>query len=225
MTRSDTASAHTLPLFQESEPRSAREALAEGAVVLRGCALGCARVLLAELAAVLAEAPWRHMLTPSGLRMSVAMSNCGPLGWVSDARGYRYAAADPQTGRPWPALPRGFARLAREAAAAAGYPRFAPDACLINCYDAGARLSLHQDRDERDFTQPIVSVSLGLPAVFLFGGPRRPDRPARVPLAHGDVVVWGGPARLRYHGVLALPAGEHPLTGPHRINLTFRKAG
>lgn len=223
MTRSEAGLPRALPLFQASRP--AREALADGAVLLRGCARECAPVLLAALADVLAHAPWRHMVTPSGLRMSVAMTNCGPLGWVSDARGYRYAPDDPLTGRPWPALPRGFAQLAREAAAAAGYPRFAPDACLVNRYDAGARLSLHQDRDERDFAQPIVSVSLGLPAVFQFGGLRRQDRPARVPLEHGDVVVWGGPARLRFHGVLALPAGEHPLTGPHRINLTFRKAG
>jgi alkylated DNA repair protein (DNA oxidative demethylase) len=225
MTRSEAGLPQALPPFQGSGPRPAREALADGAVVLHGCALECAPALLAALADVLAEAPWRHMVTPSGLRMSVAMTNCGPLGWVSDARGYRYAPDDPLTGRPWPALPRAFAQLAREAAEAAGYPRFAPDACLVNRYDAGARLSLHQDRDERDFAQPIVSVSLGLPAVFQFGGLRRQDRPARVPLEHGDVVVWGGPARLRFHGVLALRAGAHPLTGPHRINLTFRKAG
>jgi alkylated DNA repair protein (DNA oxidative demethylase) len=157
--------------------------------------------------------------------MSVVMSNCGTFGWISDRRGYRYSPDDPQSGESWPSMPGAFARLARDAAAAAGFVDFAPDACLVNRYAPGAKLSLHQDRDEKDFSQPIVSVSLGLPATFLFGGLRRSDKQLRVPLMHGDVVVWGGPARLRYHGVLPLKEGAHPLLGGYRINLTFRKAG
>jgi alkylated DNA repair protein (DNA oxidative demethylase) len=157
--------------------------------------------------------------------MSVAMTNCGALGWLSDRRGYRYDPIDPDTGQPWPALPASFRELAAMAAARAGFEGFEPDACLVNRYDPGARLSLHQDRDERDYRQPIVSVSLGLPAVFLFGGIERAEKAMRMPLAHGDVVVWGGPARLSHHGILPLKEGEHPLTGRCRINLTFRKAG
>jgi len=199
--------------------------LAEGAVLLRGFALPHEDALLAGLAQVVARAPFRHMHTPGGQRMSVAMSNCGALGWVTDRRGYRYAAADPDGGAPWPAMPAAFAELARAAAARAGFDAFVPDACLINRYAPGARLSLHQDRDERDFTQPIVSVSLGLPAVFLFGGIQRSARAQRIPLAHGDVLTWGGPARLHHHGVLPLADGTHPRLGDCRVNLTFRKAG
>lgn len=202
-----------------------QEALCEGAVVLRRFALAQDRALLAAVEAVIAAAPWRHMVTPGGFRMSVAMSNCGALGWVSDETGYRYAARNPASAQPWPAMPRIFADLAATAAAAAGYADFAPDACLINRYEPGARMSLHQDRNERDLRQPIVSLSLGLPAVFLFGGLRRAEPARRIPLEHGDVVVWGGPARLRYHGVLALKDGEHPLLGRRRLNLTFRRAG
>ncbi len=202
----------------------AHQPLAPGAVLLRGFADAAAPQLLADAAAVQAQAPPRHMVTPGGRRMSVAMTNCGPLGWVSDARGYRYDALDPDSGRPWPAMPASFAALAAAAAAEAGFVGFVPDACLINRYEPGARLSLHQDRDEPDRGAPIVSVSLGLPAVFLFGGAARTDRAARVPLRHGDVVVWGGPARLHHHGVLPLAEGRHALTGAQRINLTFRKA-
>lgn len=165
------------------------------------------------------------MVTPGGFEMSVALTNCGALGWTSDRRGYRYAARDPQTGQPWPPLPDCFLRLARDAAAAAGFPGFTPDACLINRYVPGARLSLHQDKDERDYGALIVSVSLGMPAVFLWGGHRRTDKTQRVPLFHGDVVVWGGPDRLRYHGVLPLKEAAHPLLGAQRINLTLRRAG
>lgn len=203
----------------------AQQLLAPGAVLLRGFALADAPQLLSVLHQLLADAPLRHLVTPGGQRMSVAMSNCGPLGWVSDARGYRYTAQDPQTGKPWPAMPLEFRQLAKDAAAEAGYPGFEPDACLMNCYQPGARLTLHQDRDEHDKGHPIVSVSLGLPAVFQFGGSKRNDRPARVPLQHGDVVVWGGPSRLNYHGVMPLADGEHPLTGALRFNLTFRRAG
>jgi alkylated DNA repair protein (DNA oxidative demethylase) len=206
-------------------PARRDEPLCEGAMVLRGFALASEAVLLQALDAITAQAPFRHLVTPGGLRMSVAMTNAGPLGWVSDRRGYRYDPIDPDSGRPWPPMPAVFLQLADAAAALAGFTGFVPDACLLNRYEAGARLSLHQDRDERDLGQPIVSVSLGIPAVFLFGGLQRADRPQRVPLAHGDVVVWGGPARLRYHGVLPLKPNHHPLLGETRINLTFRRAG
>ena len=209
-------------LFAEA-PRTT--SLAPGALLLGAFALPFEAGLLDAIDRVAASAPLRHMLTPGGRRMSVAMTNCGALGWISDRGGYRYAAIDPQTGHPWPAMPETFLELAASAAERAGFPGFVPDACLVNRYEPGARLTLHQDRDERDFSAPIVSVSLGLPAVFLFGGERRADRPQRVSLAHGDVVVWGGPARLRFHGVLPLVDGRHPATGHRRINLTLRKAG
>lgn len=199
--------------------------LAPGALLLRGFAHEAAQQLLTDLQPVLAAAPWRHLVTPGGFRMSVAMTNCGSLGWVSDRRGYRYDASDPDSATAWPAMPLSFARLAAAAALRAGFDGFVPDACLVNRYEPGARLSLHQDRDEQDYAHPIVSVSLGLPAVFLFGGAKRTDRTRRVTLTHGDVVVWGGPARLAHHGVLPLGDGEHPATGRCRINLTFRKAG
>jgi len=198
--------------------------LAPGAIVLRGFAQPFELALVAALARVVERAPFRHMVTPGGHRMSVAMTNCGAMGWVTDRTGYRYDRRDPDSGRRWPAMPDVFAGLAAQAAARAGFDGFAPDACLVNRYEPGTRLSLHQDKNERDFEAPIVSVSLGLPAVFLFGGFRRADTPRRVPLAHGDVVVWGGPARLRYHGVMPIEPGQHPLMGGHRINLTFRKA-
>ncbi|MCV2359700.1 DNA oxidative demethylase AlkB [Paucibacter sp. TC2R-5] len=199
-------------------------AIADGAWLLPGFALDAAAALREAVEAVLVEAPLRHLHTPGGQVMQVAMSNCGPLGWVSDARGYRYQALDPLSGRTWPALPPLIAGLAREAAARAGYASFDADACLINRYLPGNRLSLHQDRDERDFSQPIVSISLGLPATFLFGGLSRADKPARLTLRHGDVLVWGGPSRLRFHGVLPLDDGEHPLLGRQRLNLTLRRA-
>jgi len=198
--------------------------LADGAVLLRGFAVGAAAALIEAVPPIAKLAPFRHMVTPGGYAMSVAMTNCGRVGWIADRRGYRYVTRDPATGNPWPAMPDSFRRLAVEAAAAAGYPRFAPDCCLVNRYAPGAKLSLHQDKDERDFGAPIVSVSLGLPAVFLFGGERRRDRPRRLRLACGDVVVWGGPARMAYHGIAPLADGDAPPTGDHRINLTFRKA-
>ena len=202
----------------------AREPLADGALLLRGYAGDAAEELLQAIDAITTAAPFRHMITPGGYRMSVAMTNCGSVGWVSDRRGYRYQPTDPDTGRPWPAMPAAFAELAARAAAEAGFAGFVPDACLINRYAPGSRLSLHQDRDEPDLRAPVVSVSLGLPAVFLFGGRRRGDRPRRHRLAHGDVVVWGGPARLAFHGIAPLAEGAHPATGACRINLTFRKA-
>ena len=193
-------------------------------ILLRGFALPIMDQLLAAIDAVTQAAPLRHMATPGGLRMSVAMSNCGQLGWVTDTRGYRYVRQDPAGSAPWPAMPPAFLQLAQDAATAAGYPGFAPDACLVNRYVPGARMALHQDKDECDFTAPIVSVSLGLPATFLFGGALRADRAARIVLVHGDVVVWGGEDRLRYHGVAPLKDGRHDVLGAQRLNLTFRKA-
>jgi len=193
-------------------------------VLLHGFARAESRELIGAIDAVAAAAPFRHMMTPGGHTMSVAMTSCGTAGWVTDRRGYRYEGNDPGSGRRWPQMPAVLRALARRAAAEAGFAGFEPDACLINRYIPGAKMALHQDKDERDFTAPIVSVSLGLPAVFQFGGMSRGDRPRRYELRHGDVLVWGGEARLVYHGVLALKEGEHPLLGRQRINLTFRKA-
>ncbi len=217
----------TLGLFDDhpAQPPQPPEVLEPGATVLRGFAATRAAELLGAVKQIESQAPFRHLITPGGLRMSVAMTNCGRLGWVSDRTGYRYDPVDPETGHPWPTMPAAFRALALEAADAGGFPDFAPDACLVNRYAPGARLSLHQDRDEGNYAHPIVSVSLGIPAVFLWGGAQRSDKARRIPLLHGDVVVWGGPARLRFHGVLPLPEAHHPLTGAHRINLTFRKAG
>ena len=216
----------TFDLFDalgDAEP--ALEPLADGAMVLRGFARPMQDELLADVHVVIATAPLRHLVTPGGLRMSVAMTNCGVLGWVSDRRGYRYDRVDPERGVPWPLMPASFVRLAAQAASRAGFEGFQPDACLINRYEPGAKLSLHQDRDERDLGAPLVSVSLGLPAIFVFGGTRRADKTRRALLRHGDVVVWGGPSRLHFHGVLPLADGEHARLGRQRINLTFRRAG
>lgn len=199
-------------------------ALAPGAVVLARFAEASDRALLAAVDDVHRVSPFRRMTTSGGGRMSVGMTNCGAAGWVSDRTGYRYDRLDSETGRPWPGMPPSFLGLAARAAQAAGFAGFLPDACLINRYTAGTRLSLHQDRNERDFAAPIVSVSLGLPAVFLWGGLSRSERPRRVRLVHGDVVVWGGPARMAFHGIDTLRDGEHPLTGALRYNLTFRRA-
>jgi alkylated DNA repair protein (DNA oxidative demethylase) len=212
-------------LFDTDDAGTRHDPLGPGAVVLRGFALPDDRSLLAAINRIVALAPLRHMVTPGGFRMSVAMTNCGTYGWVSDRTGYRYDALDPATGARWPAMPAAFRSLATRAAAAAGFEGFTPDACLVNRYEPGTRLTLHQDKNERDFGAPIVSVSLGIPATFLFAGTKRSDRQKRVALEHGDVVVWGGPARLRYHGVAPLADNRHPLTGRTRFNLTFRKAG
>ncbi len=209
-------------LFAESGV--ARYDLAPGAVLLRGFALEREAAVARAVEDIAAAAPFRHMETPGGFRMSVAMTNCGRYGWVSSASGYRYSDRDPVSGAPWPALPVVMQELAREAASAAGFSEYSPDACLVNRYEPGARLTLHRDKDERDFTQPIVSVSLGVPATFLFGGLKRKDRVSRIALEHGDVVVFGGPSRLRYHGVAALKSAQHPFAGPNRINLTLRRA-
>jgi alkylated DNA repair protein (DNA oxidative demethylase) len=216
----------TLDLFADlPQSKERRENLSPGAVVLRGFAARHETILVRSIQSVTKRAPLRHMQTPGGFRMSVAMTNCGVLGWVSNTTGYRYTTVDPDSGVAWPVMPEALSALANSAASQAGFEAFLPDACLINHYAPGARLTLHQDKNERDFSAPIVSVSLGLPALFLFGGMKRTDKSQRVPLIHGDVVVWGGPARLRYHGVWALKDGFHPLVGRARINLTFRKAG
>ncbi|WP_342710472.1 DNA oxidative demethylase AlkB [Bradyrhizobium sp. B124] len=205
------------------DARPPREVIADGAVLLRGFVRPFEAELIPALRVIVKQAPFRHLITPGGHRMSVAMTNCGSVGWVSDPNGYRYDPIDPDSGQPWPEMPEVLRGLAAEAAAAAGFNGFAPEACLINRYVPGAKLSLHQDKDELDYGAPIVSISLGLPAVFLFGGLKRSDTPRRYRLEHGDVAVWGGPSRLFYHGVAALADGEHSVLGRQRINLTFRK--
>jgi alkylated DNA repair protein (DNA oxidative demethylase) len=211
-------------LFESvGDTRPSREVMADGAVLLRGFARPFEAELIPALRAIVKQAPFRHLITPGGHRMSVAMTNCGSVGWVSDTTGYRYDPIDPESGQKWPAMSPVLRKLSAAAAADAGFDGFGPEACLINRYVPGAKLSLHQDRDELDFAAPIVSVSLGLPAIFLFGGPKRADKPARYRLEHGDVVVWGGPSRLFFHGVAPLADGEHAVMGRQRINLTFRK--
>ncbi len=213
-------------LFEgESDPRADVERLGEQAVVLRGFALEYVPELLPAISGVQSDAPFRHMVTRGGYTMSVALTNCGRLGWTTDRRGYRYTQDDPLTGRPWPAMPEVMERLAKAAAREASFENFEPDACLMNRYEPGSRLTLHQDRNEVDYTAPIVSVSLGVPATFLWGGAERSDPTRKVPLVHGDVVVWGGVDRMRFHGVADMKEAVHPIFGSHRINFTFRKAG
>ncbi|MCK1504007.1 DNA oxidative demethylase AlkB [Bradyrhizobium sp. 18] len=206
-----------------AEAQPSREEIAEGAVLLRGFVKPIESELIEAVRAIVAQSPFRRMTTPGGHLMSVAMTNCGERGWITDHTGYRYDPVDPRTGAPWPAMPPVLRDLARRAAEQGGFAGFAPDACLVNRYEPGTRLSLHQDKDELDYSAPIVSVSLGLPATFLFGGMARNDKPRRFRLVHGDVVVWGGTSRLAYHGVAPLADGEHTLLGRKRINLTFRK--
>ncbi|TGN90292.1 DNA oxidative demethylase AlkB [Bradyrhizobium yuanmingense] len=206
-----------------AEAQPSREKIADGAVLLRGFVKPIESGLIDAVRAIVAQSPFRRMTTPGGHLMSVAMTNCGERGWITDHTGYRYDPIDPRTGAPWPAMPPLLADLARRAAEQGSFEGFAPDACLVNRYEPGTRLSLHQDKDELDYSAPIVSVSLGLPATFLFGGLARADKPRRFRLVHGDVVVWGGASRLAYHGVAPLADGEHPLLGRKRINLTFRR--
>jgi DNA oxidative demethylase len=216
---------YNMDLFDsQTEEERTQESLGQGATLLRRFALPEESTLLADLEHVAAHAPFRHMVTPGGFTMSVAMTNCGSFGWVTDRTGYRYDPLDPVSGVPWPPMPESFLKVAKAASAATGFPAFVPDVCLINRYQPGAKMSLHQDKDEKDLSQPIVSVSLGIPAVFLFGGLKRSEKPVRLPLTHGDVVVWGGPSRLRYHGIMPLKDAYHAAVGNHRINLTFRKA-
>src|SRR4051794_5738827 len=214
-----------MDLFPAEASKAEQLELGAGVTLLRGFALKEEAAILDDLDRIIRAAPLRHMVTPGGFRMSVAMTNCGSLGWVSDRKGYRYDSTDPVSGAHWPSMPESFLRLATTAATEGGFLSFAPDACLINRYEPGAKMSLHRDQDEKDFSAPIVSVSLGLSAVFQFGGLKRSETPQRVHLIHGDVIVWGGPARLRYHGVLPLKDGSHPVLGSCRLNLTFRKAG
>ena len=212
-----------MDLFKNDLLDSTPVPLADGAILLRGFLKEVQ--VLADLSTILAVSPLRNMITPGGFTMSVAMTNCGDLGWITDRKGYRYASLDPITNQPWQAMPQSFLALASAAAAQAGFANFVPDACLINQYKTGARMALHQDKDEQDFSQPIVSVSLGVPAVFQFGGLKRSDKPIKVTLNHGDVIVWGGKSRLNYHGILPLKANNHADFGAYRYNLTFRKAG
>jgi alkylated DNA repair protein (DNA oxidative demethylase) len=211
-------------LFTEVTPGVETEKLADGAFLFRRFSAESAASLVELIWQVAKVSPFRHLVTPGGYRMSVAMTNCGLAGWTSDRQGYRYTKIDPETGAAWPPMPIEFRQLAGTVAERAGFPGFKPDCCLINRYEPGAKLSLHQDRDEKSYQFPIVSVSLGLPAKFLFGGLERTERPRRFRLENGDVVVWGGPSRLAFHGIDSLADGEHPLTGRYRLNLTFRKA-
>jgi len=216
----------TFDLFADHEPQTGgNEQIGPDSWLLRGFALPGIEDLISAVQTILHQAPFRHMTTPGGLDMSAALSSCGTLGWVTDRHGYRYSKTDPQTGRAWPAMPESLMRLAQSAAQIAGYPGFVPDACLMNQYVPGAKMSLHQDKDEQDHRWPVVSVSLGIPAIFQFGGLQRADKPRRIALFHGDVVVWGGEDRLRFHGILPIKQANHPLLGEQRVNLTFRKAG
>jgi alkylated DNA repair protein (DNA oxidative demethylase) len=211
---------NTLELFAaEREPKIT---LGEGITLLRGFA--DTAKLFPLILRIAESAPFRHLVTPGGQTMSVAMTNCGPVGWTSDRTGYRYSSRDPLTSRDWPRMPEEFERLALDAATAGGFPKFVPDACLINRYEPGARLTAHRDADEQNFAQPIVSVSLGLPASFAFYGLTRGGKGRSVALTDGDVLVWGGPSRLVYHAVRPVKPGQHPLTGGFRYNLTFRHA-
>ncbi|WP_447652402.1 DNA oxidative demethylase AlkB [Pseudomonas abietaniphila] len=215
----------TLDLFADDAPQlTATEQIGPQSFVFRGLALPLIDRLLPALEAVLTRAPFRNMITPGGYTMSVALSSCGQFGWTTDRSGYQYTRLDPHTGQPWPPMPDVFMELAQSAAQAAGFADFLPDACLINRYTPGAKLALHQDKDERGYEWPVVSVSLGIAAMFLFGGHARSDATQKVPLFHGDVVVWGGEDRLRYHGVMPIKQAEHPQLGEQRINFTFRKA-
>lgn len=216
--------AENFELFPDLPLAVGRRQLGEGAWLLHGFALREAPDLLDTINLIAGAAAFRHLITPGGRRMSVAMTNCGEVGWHSDRSGYRYVECDPLSGKPWPVMPALFAQLAARAAHAAGFAHYRTDVCLINRYEPGARLTLHQDRDEGSFDAPIVSVSLGVPARFLFGGLQRSDRCQRVPLGHGDVVVWGGPSRMSYHGIAPLAESQHPATGNLRYNLTFRCA-
>ena len=205
---------------------SSKVEMTKDVYLLRGFGLqDSEHLLLADMQAVINQAPLRHMMTPMGFTMSAAMTNCGELGWVADQQGYRYDTLDPSTGKPWPRMPASFLQLAQTAATECGYADFTPDACLINQYKIGASMGLHQDKNEQDFTQPIVSVSLGIPAVFQFGGLKRSDKTDKIPLNHGDIVIWGSNARLKFHGIMPLKPNSHSALGAYRYNLTFRKAG
>lgn len=214
----------TADLFASDE-MSLSEQILPDVFFLKEFALGHTEQLLTAISCIEAQSAFRKMQTPGGFYMSAAITNCGEVGWHSDGHGYRYSQVDPLTQQKWPPMPACFLQLAQSAAQRAGFEHFHPDVCLINRYEVGAKMGLHQDKDEKDFSQPIVSVSLGLPIIFQFGGPKRNDPKQRIQLEHGDVIVWGGAARRFYHGVLTLKPGQHDLTGPYRYNLTFRRAG
>jgi len=207
-------------LFEDTDDNKIK--LRDGAFLLKAFALPFEQMFIKAIHSIAADAPFRHMMTPGGRKMSVAITNCGLAGWISDKKGYRYDHYDPLTGKVWPKLPLEILSVAKQAAEKTGFLDFTPNSCLINRYEPGARLTLHQDKDEGDFSQPIVSVSIGLPAKFIFGGLNRSDKALRTPLTHGDVVVWGGVSRLAYHGIDKLKEGQHELTGAYRYNLTFR---
>ena len=211
-------------LFDDASLFPSQQQLAEGVCLLSGQANSMMPAIWQAVEDVLRQAPLRQMQTPGGYTMSVAMSNCGELGWISDRHGYRYSRLDPQSGQPWPAMPEILQELARIWAAEAGFDNFVSNACLINCYQAGSKMSLHLDRDERDFAHPILTLSLGLPARFMLGGLQRQDPYRKLLLQHGDVLVFGGPARLCFHGIMPLADGDHALLGKRRISLTFRRA-
>jgi DNA oxidative demethylase len=210
-----------LPLLAED----LHTVLAPGAVLMRAFGRADDVDILQAVESVIAQAPLRHLQTPGGYTMSIQTTRCGSMGWVSEPGGYRYAPSNPSTRAPWPAMPQCLLDFAVRAATEAGYPDFVPDSCMINQYLPGNKLGLHQDRDERDLRAPVVSLSLGLPAIFLFGGLQRTGKTQRYRLAHGDVVVWGGPSRLAFHGVLPVADGDHALVGRRRVNVTFRKVG
>jgi alkylated DNA repair protein (DNA oxidative demethylase) len=206
-------------LFTELETEPTYEEIAPGAALMRGLALADDRELFEAVERVIFSAPLRQMMTAGGQRMSIMGTDCGAVRWIAD----KYVGHDPLRPRRWPPMPPILNAFAIRCATRAGFPDFRPDACHVNRYQAGNRLGLHQDRNECDLTQPIVSVSFGLECVFLFGGLERGDPARHILLEHGDVIVWGGPSRMRFHGVQPLKPGSHPLTGPYRINLTFRK--
>ena len=201
------------------------ETITDDAVVLRQYLVNRSDELAEAIKTIEAKAPFRHMKTAGGFTMSAAITGCGDYGWISDRQGYRYSKVDPVTAQPWPEMPEVLKTIGKECARKAGYSDYNPDACLINRYSPGAKMSLHQDKDERDFTAPIVSISLGVPATFLFGGQQRADKTIKVPVMHGDVVVWGGTSRLFFHGVSTIKSAYHPFWGESRINITFRVAG
>ncbi|THJ30850.1 DNA oxidative demethylase AlkB [Lampropedia aestuarii] len=210
-------------LFADS-PEEQRVALGPQAVVLRQKASPLAAELVARIEDVLQHSPLYQMATPGGKPLSVRTTSCGTHGWSSDPTGYSYVRHHPLTDQAWPEIPAAWSALATEAAQEAGFAQFAPDTCLINQYGLDSKMALHQDRSEQDLRQPVVSISLGMSALFLWGGMQRSDKPAHVLLHHGDMVVWGGVDRLRFHGIKHLTGAPHPQLGAMRYNLTLRRA-
>jgi len=206
-------------LFSQLVAEPTHEEIFPGAVLMRSLALPQDNEFFTAAEAIIAARPLHHTTTPSGLPMGVMVTDCG------DSRAFanRWDTANPERMRLWPPMPPLLRDFAIRCAVRSGFPQFRPDACHINRYQAGTKLGLHQDRHECDWTQPIVSLSFGLECIFLLGGLQRTDKPRRILLEHGDVIVWGGPSRMRFHGVQPLKPGHHPLTGPYRYNLTFRK--